>query len=188
MGLAVVDYEVDLTATHTGADMFGEYFGSMGVSYDANLDGMAMILEATGGSVDYDADGWFVNDNFRMSLMPYDEKLRQDFADSYQQSAGEELSPEEQAILDAYMGPLLEQLTPELKDFEKNSKPVAMWYDWAFHSTDGDLSSYLDLNRICMGTFSGTSAVDESGTHVTGSADFHGLAIYGNGGYYGAHA
>ena len=178
MGLATVDYDIDLTATHKGTDMFGDYTGSMGMEYDANLDTMAMLLTLAGGSVDYDTDGWFKNTDFKMTLMPHTDDLEDAFRGTL--TTGDAASAAaDLALVEAYLGDAFSGLSGTQKDFEKNGKPAGIWYDWSFHPTEGDMSAYFHMMNIGMGMVTGSASQDASGQNASGVVDVAGLAIGG---------
>jgi hypothetical protein len=168
MGLGNVTYNLNLSCSHVGKTMNGVYKGEMAMDYAADLSGMVELLTITGGTVDYDADGWFKNDAFIMELGAYDDYAEEAFIESFQQT--NDLSAEERAIAEAYMGQFLNSMgTPE-KDFEKAGNPNAQWFDWQFHMTEGDMSGYINMTGIAYGTTSGSGSVDASGTYMEGYA------------------
>jgi hypothetical protein len=172
MGLATANYNVRLSCSHVGPDMFGVYAGEFGFDYNADLSGLSALLTATGGSVDYDADGWFLNDRFLVSLEGYEAQSEQDFRDTLPKDENQ-MSAEEQALLEAYAGPVLDQIRGKDRDFEKAGSPLALGMDWDVHMTDGDLSGYFEANNIVMGTTSAKSEVNAAGDHV----DAEGAAV-----------
>jgi len=169
MGLASVSYDLDLSCSHTGPTMDGVYSGTLAMEYEADLNGMVELLTLAGGSIDYDADGWFENDRFVMRLQEYDELVELQF-DSTLTASASDLTEEEQAIVDAYVGSILEGVGSGDEEFEKDSTPAATWYDWDFHMTAGDMSGYINMTGICFGIAGASGTVDESGVQTQGSA------------------
>ncbi|MDR0380759.1 MAG: hypothetical protein LBH86_02005 [Oscillospiraceae bacterium] len=168
MGLGSVTYNLDLSCSHVGKTMRGVYRGEMAMDYAADLSGMVELLTLTGGSIDYDADGWFKNGNFIMELDGYDDYASEAFVESFQQT--NDMSAEEQAIADAYLGQFLSDMgTPE-KDFEQADTPAGQWFDWEFHMTEGDMSGYINMTGIAYGTTGGSGSVDAGGTYMEGYA------------------
>ncbi|MDR3121101.1 MAG: hypothetical protein LBU58_07205 [Clostridiales bacterium] len=169
MGLATATYNVRLSCSHVGPDMYGVYSGEFGFDYSADLSGLSALLTATGGTVDYDADGWFLNDRFLVKLEAYEDGREQDFRDTLPKDE-EQMSAEDQAIMEAYMGPVLDQIRGEDRDFEKAAPPLALGMDWDVHMTDGDLSAYFQANNIVMGTTTAGSEINAAGDHVDAEA------------------
>jgi hypothetical protein len=168
MELGSVNYKLDLSCSHVGKDMFGVYKGSMAMSYAADLDNMVELLTMTGGSADYDADGWFKNDAFIMEMGDYDYDAEYYFKEMLEPES--ELTAEEQAIADAYMGSILGDTGSGVKEFETMETPAGNWFDWDFHMTEGDMSGYLNVTGIAYGTTSGSGTVDASGKAMQGWA------------------
>jgi hypothetical protein len=168
MGLGKVTYKLKLSCSHVGKTMMGPYKGEMAMSYNADLDNLMKLLTLTGGSIDYDADGWFRNDDFIMVAKGYTKDREADFEHSFTQES--DLSAEEQAVVDQYMGALLKGMGSGDKAFEKSKTPVAHWYDWDFHMTSGDMSGYIKITGIAYGTTSGAGTVDASGKQTQGYA------------------
>jgi hypothetical protein len=142
MGLAKVDYDLDLTATHTGPDMFGEYKGELGMVYSADLGSLQSMMEMAGISFDYETDGWFKNTDFRMELAKYSDADETRFVDSLKDP---NISEEERALVSQYMGSMFGEVGSGDKGFETANKPAGLWFDWAFHMTEGDMSAYVSM-------------------------------------------
>lgn len=180
MGLCTATYNVNLSASHIGKDMFGPYFGEFGFDYSADMSGMEALLTAQGGSIDYDGNGWFQNDRFLFELSPYDkeeEDMMEAIVNGNSEYAG--MSAEEQAMLDALLGQVYD-LDNE-KPFEKESQAEAMWWAFDMPMTDGDMSGYFQMNGILGGIVDGKSEVDASGKNV--AADIRvAFGLYGEGG------
>jgi hypothetical protein len=168
LGLARVNYNLKLSCSHVGPDMLGPYKGVMEMDYNADLSGMIELITITGGSVDYDADGWFKNGDFIMVASGYSSEKEDDFTDSFEQTS--DLTPEEQAVLDTYMDAILGDVGSGTEEFETSKTPAAHWYDWDFHMTEGDMSGFIEMTGIAYGTTSGGGTVDASGVYTQGSA------------------
>lgn len=165
MGLCTATYNVDLSASHIGKDMFGTYFGEFGFDYSADMSGLSALLTAQGGSVDYDTDGWFKNDRFFFKLSPYEkdeEEMMEAIVNS--NSEYEAMSAEEQAMMEALLGQVYDLDNEE--PFEKENQAAAMWWDFDMPMTDGDMSGYFQMNGILGGIVDGKSEVDSSGKNV----------------------
>lgn len=176
MGLAVVDYDLDLSCSHVGKSMLGVYRGEMAMNYQADLSGVIALATLAGGTADYDADGWFKNDNFLMNLEAYDQELDEQFPETLgEQPEDAEEAAMEAAILESYLG----SLRAESESFE-DSKPAGMWYDWDFHMTEGDMSGYIEMTGIAYGTTNASGGVDASGVQMAGSGttDIPGIFHY----------
>ncbi len=169
MGLANVVYDLDLSCSHIGPTMNGVYCGEMGMEYEADLSGMMALATFAGGSADYDADGWFENDQFVMRLWDYDELEEIQFDSMMSAGANAGLSGEEQEFADAFLEGLLGDIGSGDKDFESANTPVSTWYDWDFHMTDGDMSGYINMTGIVGGVADASGSVDSSGTQSQGS-------------------
>ena len=179
MGLAQANYTFKLSCSHVGPDRFGVYRGTMEVSYNANMDILGQLLTATGGSMEYDGDGWFKNDNFLMRLEPYVKEDDENWVAAYGSLPKDE-DPMVQAIMDQLLGGLLADMGPTEQEFEKSSDPIGHWFDWDVHLTEGDLSGFMALTGIAYGTTSASSYVDSSGTQV----EAEGEAYIPLGGYF----
>ena len=164
LGLAVVDYALDCTATHTGADMFGIYTGEIGMVYDANLSGLQSFLAASGVDMDYNTDGWFKNTNFKMQLSPYSDSDEQHFVDSLKDP---NVTDAERDVINSYMGDMFAGVGSGDEPFEKSSTPIGLWYDWAFHMTEGDMSAYVNMNSAM---FSASGSQNATAQYATGYA------------------
>jgi hypothetical protein len=164
MSLASVTYDLDLTATHSGADMFGEYTGELAVEYAADLSGLRMFLELSGVKMDYETEGWFKNTSFRMELAPYSAEDEARFVDSLKDP---NMTDEERAETNAYMESMFGDVGSGEKAFEA-AEPVALWYDWAFHMTEGDMSAYVNMTSAM---FSASASQDEKAQSAQGYAD-----------------
>ena len=165
LGLAVVDYEIDFTATHIGADMFGIYTGELGMVYDADLSGLQSFMAASGVDMSYSTDGWFKNTNFRMDLTPYAAGDEQHFVDSLKDP---NVTDEERELVNSYMGSMFEGVGSGDKPFETTGSPVGLWFDWAFHMTEGDMSAYVNMNSAM---FNASASQDATAQHATGYAN-----------------
>jgi hypothetical protein len=168
MGLLSVSYDLRLSCSHVGPDMFGPYKGEMEMSYNADLDAVMELLTITGGSATYDADGWFMNDRFIMELCENDAQAEGYFIESLQPAS--DMSSDEQAIVDSYMNQFLGNVGSGTEQFEFDQAPSGNWFDWEFKMTDGDMSGYLNVTNIAYGTTSGSGTVDASGVNTDGWA------------------
>jgi hypothetical protein len=164
MSLAVVNYDIDLAATHNGADMFGEYTGEIAVEYSADLSGLQSFLNMSGMSMDYKTDGWFKNTAFRMELAPYSEENETRFVESLKDPT---ISDEERELTNSYMNSMLAGVGSGDKDFETSGKPIGLWYDWAFHMTEGDMSAYVNMTSAM---FSASASQNETAQTAEGYA------------------
>jgi hypothetical protein len=171
MGLAVVNYTLKLSCSHVGMDMFGPYKGEMEMSYNADLSGMVELITLTGGSVDYDADGWFKNDAFIMELYENDAQAEEIFIESFQSVADEDMDEATAALVQGYMDDLLGDIGSGDRDFELSQIPAGNWFDWDFHMTEGDMSGFITMSGIAYGTTSGSGGVDASGVYASGHAE-----------------
>ena len=169
MGLVQVNYKMQLSCSHVGYDMFGAYRGEMSMEYAADMDNLGELLTLTGGSMDYDADGWFKNENFLMLLEPFSQKDKEIWVEIYGKLPEAE-DPIAQAILEQYLGAVFEDVGSGEQDFEKNNSPAGHWFDLDFRMTEGDMSGFLQLTNIAYGTTSGGGTVDASGKNTQGSA------------------
>jgi hypothetical protein len=165
MSLASVTYDIDLTATHDGADMFGEYTGELAVEYDADLSGLQAFLDMSGVDMDYETDGWFKNTAFRMELAPYSEEDETRFVDSLKDPT---ITDEERELTNSYMNSFFGGIGSGDKDFETSGKPVGLWYDWAFHMTEGDMSAYVNMTSAM---FTASASQDEKAQTAQGYAN-----------------
>ncbi|MBU9728456.1 hypothetical protein [Diplocloster modestus] len=165
MGLCTATYNVNLSASHVGKDMFGPYFGEFGFDYSADMGGLSALLTAQGGSVDYDTDGWFQNDRFLFELSPY-EKDEEEMMEAIVNGGSEyeEMSSEEKAMMEALLGQVYDLDNEE--PFEKNSEAAAMWWAFDMPMTDGDMSGYFQMNGILGGIVDGKSEIDSAGKNV----------------------
>ncbi len=170
MGLLQVDYTMKLSCSHVGPDIFGVYRGELEMDYTADLDTISALMELTGGSMDYDADGWFKNDNFLMQIEPYSKADDESWVNVYGTLPRDE-DPMVQAILDDYLGSLMGGAGGGEQDFEKNNSPAGQWFDWDFHMTEGDMSGFVAMTGIAYGTTDAYGSVDASGQNVQASAD-----------------
>lgn len=170
VGLATVEYDLDLSCSHVGPTMDGIYSGEMAMRYQADLSGMVELLTFAGGSVSYDADGWFENDQFVMRLVEYDDLVETQFDSMMSAGANAGLSEEEQAMADALLESLLGDLGAGDKEFETAGQPASAWYDWDFHMTDGDMSGYINMTGIVGGIADASGSVDASGQQSQGDA------------------
>ena len=179
MGLCTATYNVNFSASHIGETMYGLYFGEFGFDYSADMSGLTALLTAQGGSVDYDTDGWFKNDQFLFALSPYDweeEEMMEAILNS--NSEYEAMSAEEQAMLDSLLGQVYD-LDNE-KHFEKETQAEAMWWAFDMPMTEGDMSGYFQMNGILGGIVDGKSEIDSSGKNV--AADIRvAFGLYANG-------
>ena len=164
MGLAVVDYDIDLTATHIGPTMFGIYTGELGMVYDADLSGMQSLFAASGVDMSYSTDGWFKNTSFRMDLTAYNADDEQRFVDSLKDP---NVTDAERELVNSYMGSMFDGVGSGEKPFETSNSPVGFWYDWALHMTEGDLSAYVNMNSAM---FSASASQNATAQHADGYA------------------
>ncbi len=170
VGLATVTYDLDLSCSHVGPTMNGVYCGELGMEYEADLSGAMALATLAGGTASYDADGWFVNDQFVMRLVEYDDLVEHQFDASITAGAYPDLSAEEQEFAQAFLEGLLGDVGSGDEDFELAASPAYTWYDWDTHMTAGDMSGYVQLNGIVGGVASASGGVDSSGTHSQGDA------------------
>ena len=166
LGLAVVDYDLDLSCSHVGETMYGAYMGEMAMEYAADLSGLVALSTVTGGSVEYDADGWFKNGAFLMKLGEYDHEEDELFVSTL----GDPVDAEEDAMTAAILEQYLGELKAGSEDFELEGEPEAVWCDWDFHMTEGDMSGYIQMTGLAYGTTTGGGIVDASGTQISGGA------------------
>ncbi|MDR1765867.1 MAG: hypothetical protein LBR77_07245 [Lachnospiraceae bacterium] len=168
LGIASVYYDIDLSCSHVGPTPLGAYSGELAMSYEANLDALMELLTATGGSASYDADGWFRNDDFLMEMMEYEPEYEVLFPESFEPD--NDLTEEEQEVVDQYMGNMLGDVGSGDEDFEIDEIPNGHWFDWSFRMTEGDMSGFVKLTGIAYGTTSGEGTVDASGAYSQGWA------------------
>jgi hypothetical protein len=158
----------------------------MDVSYNADLDNMAMLLEASGGSVDYKANGWFKNSKFLMRGKPFSQELEDDWVDAFgtlpetEKDASDLAGAYAQQYVDDLMSSLLDGVGSGEQDFEKAEAPAAIWYGYDFRMTEGDMSGYIQMTGIAYGTTTGGGSVDASGTQVQGTARTRLDTIFGS--------
>jgi hypothetical protein len=193
MGLVTVDYSLKLSCSHVGETMFGAYSGEMDMNYNADMDNMAMLFEATGGTVDYDADGWFKNSKFLMRQKPFEQEREDDWVAVWgtlpEADAKVDSDPDDpaadiaQRYVDEYMSAIndmLNSIGSGEQDFEKAGAPVAIWYGYDFRMTEGDMSGYIQMTGIAYGTTTGGGSVDASGTQMQGAARARLDTIFGS--------
>jgi hypothetical protein len=194
MGLVKVDYSLKLSCSHVGPDFYGAYSGEMDMSYNADLDNMASLLEATGGSVDYKADGWFKNDKFLMRGKSFSQETDDDWNDVFGKlpETGIDTSDPAGAYAQQYVDDLMSSIFDGVgsgeEDFEKTSAPAAIWYGYDFRMTEGDMSGYIQMTGIAYGTTTGGGSVDASGTQMQGSARARLATIFGTFDYSDSYA
>jgi hypothetical protein len=194
MGLVKVDYALKLSCSHVGPDMFGAYSGEMDMSYNADLDNMASLLEATGGSVDYKADGWFKNSKFLMRGKQFSQELEDDWVAVWGTlpETGIDTSDPAGAYAEQYVDDLMSSILDGVgsgeEDFEKNGAPAAVWYGYDFRMTEGDMSGYIQMTGIAYGTTTGGGSVDASGTQMQGAARARLDTIFGSFDYSDSYA
>jgi hypothetical protein len=169
MGLVEVDYKMKRSGSHVGSDMLGAYSGEMSMEYAADMDALGELLTLTGGSMDYDADGWFKNANFLMRLEQFSQDSKDEWTDTYGKLPESE-DPAAQALMEQYMGDIFDGAGSGDEEFETENSPGGHWFDWDFRMTEGDMSGYLQLTNIAYGTTTGGGTVDASGRHTAGSA------------------
>lgn len=180
MGLCTATYNVNMSASHIGPDLFGAYFGGFDFDYGADMAGLSALLTMQGGSVDYDTDGWFKNEKFVFELEPYErdwEEMLENVISA--NSDADDVSPEEQAIMDAYLGMFFDLENTE-KPFETQSEASAMWWAFDMPMTEGDMSGFFEMNGVMGGIVEGRSEVDSTGKNV--AADVRvAFGLYANG-------
>ena len=185
MGLAAATYNVNISASHVGEDMYGVYFGEINFDYNADMSGMESLLTAQGGTISYDTDGWFVNDKFMFSLSPYNaEEEEMVIAFVNHGSAFEGMSAEERALMESILGSVY-NLDNE-KGFEKNTVASAMWWDMDIPMTDGDMSGFFEMSGVMGGITDASDSVDKSGKNVVADARVA-FAMYANGALVGTY-
>ncbi|MDR0964214.1 MAG: hypothetical protein LBM60_06335 [Clostridium sp.] len=165
MGLATVNYDCDLTATHVGDDMFGEYTGELAMEYSADLSGLQGLMQMAGMEMNYETDGWFKNTDFRIELTQYTAEDEEHFVDSLKDPT---ITDDERALTQSLLGGMLGSFGSGDKDFETSSTPVGLWYDWAFHMTEGDMSSYVNMTSAM---FTASASQNETAQTAEGYAD-----------------
>lgn len=183
LGIASVDYYLDLSCSHVGPTMFGVYGGELGMSYGADLSGLQAVLGATGGSMSYDVDGWFKNSNFLMRLAEYDKEEEDEFEGMIERLGQDPtLTGDQQQLLEGFMGGLLGNVGTPDQEFEKTGTASGLWQDWDFHMTEGDMSQYASFSGIGsitgVASFGGTVTVNEDFSHTDG--DIVGRTIFGS--------
>ncbi len=164
-GLCTASYQVNMSASHIGPDMYGAYFGEFGFDYSADISGLKSLLTAMGGSMDSKTSGWFKNDKYTFSIGEYD-KDEEDTLIQVVNSNTEfaTMSPEEQAIISGLTGAVYGE--KKMEDYEKSNTPSGFWWDFEMPMTDGDMSGYIQMNGILAGMVNGYSAVDSTGSNV----------------------
>jgi hypothetical protein len=165
MGLATVNYDCDLTATHIGDDMFGEYTGELAMEYSADLSGLQSLMQMAGMEMNYETDGWFKNTDFRIELTQYTAEDEEHFVDSLKDPS---ITDDERALTQSLLGGMLGSLGSGDKDFETSSSPVGLWYDWAFHMTEGDMSAYVNMTSAM---FTASASQNETAQSAEGYAN-----------------
>ncbi len=179
MGLCTASYNVNLSASHIGDDMYGSYFGEFDFDYSAEMGGLTSLLTLMGGSVDYDTDGWFKNDQFTFSLSEYDAAEEEHLIDVLTtNSEYANMSDTERVYYDSLMSQVYDLDNNEA--FEKESSPLAMWWDYNMPMTEGDMSGYFQMNGVLGGMVDGGSEVDSSGKVATADVRVA-FGIYGEG-------
>ena len=165
LGLAQVNYSFKMSCSHVGPDRYGVYRGEMEMAYNADMDVLGQLLTVTGGSMDYDGDGWCKNDSFLMRLEPYDKENDEEWVAAYATlPMGDD--PMVQMIMSQIFGTMLTDIGSSEEAFETENDPAGHWFDWDFRLTEGDLSAFMALTGIAYGTTSASSYVDSSGKNV----------------------
>ncbi len=164
-GLCEASYEVNMSASHIGDDMYGTYFGEFGFDYNADISGLKSLMTAMGGSMDSKTNGWFKNDKYTFSLGGYDKEEDEMFVSVVNANTEfANMTDAEKAILGGLTGAVYGET--EVRDFEKKGGPDGFWWDYEMPMTEGDMSGYIQMNSILAGTTSGRSEVDASGKNV----------------------
>ncbi|MDR1765794.1 MAG: hypothetical protein LBR77_06860 [Lachnospiraceae bacterium] len=177
MGIAYVDYGLALSCSHVGTDLFGAYSGEMAFRFNGDLSVLARVATMYGGTMEYDAAGWFKNEQFLMDLSDYDPFIDAIYPETMVPDKNE--GPVDEAVSDAVADAFIEAYLGDVgsgtKDFEIDEIPVAEWLDWDFHMTEGDMGQYMKLTGIMNGTVDAYAASDSAGENVisSGTADIN---------------
>lgn len=170
LGLAKVTYDLDLSCSHVGEDMFGVYRGSMAMNFDADISGVYEMFKLLGGKSKSDTKGWFRNDRFIMEITPYNADKEHAFISTLEQAPDGEGDASYAALAEA----LIAMMGSQNKDFEKNGSPLGYWFDWDYHMTSGDMSTFFSVSGVFSGVaYSAEGSSDSSGGHISGSAIAH---------------
>ena len=142
LGLAKVDCKLKLSCSHVGHELTGVYRGELALDCDIDLGKMKAVMSLLGGGLSADEGCWFKNDNFLMRLAPYKEEDELMF----EATLGKAGQTKEEEAVDGAIGALINALngSSELKDWEKE-KPEAMWCDWEYRMTEGDMDMYAKV-------------------------------------------
>ncbi len=163
-GLCEASYEVNMSASHIGDDMYGAYFGKFGFNYNADISGLTALMTAMGGSMPSKTDGWFKNDKYHFSLSGYDKEEDDMFVRVVNANTEfANMTDREKAIISGLTGRVYGE--NEMRDFESNT-PDGFWWDYEMPMTEGDMSAYIQMNGILGGMVNGYSSVDSSGSNV----------------------
>ena len=141
-GLAEVDYHLKLNCSHVGETPYGVYRGEMEFDFSADISKTKVLFSLLGFHMDDDSSGWFKNDSFVMKIKPWSAEDEKEFIDSFD-TGNDEVSEEEKAgkeLINSLVGALVNQGEKDSRD------PIGIWYDWDFHMTEGDMSTYLKIN------------------------------------------
>ena len=176
-GLATVDYNLRLNCSHVGETPYGVYRGEMDFDFKGDFSGAFGILSAIGFSMKDDSDGWFKNHNFVMKMKPYETNDEEEFIETFTVKEEEPEDQEEQ---------LKQQLKQAMMDMflpaqEKDTRTAeGIWYDWDFHMTEGDMSTYLKISGgvLPFAFVKGHGETDAKGTTLNNDAV--GYTIFGH--------
>lgn len=168
LGLTKVTYDLDLSCSHIGEDMFGVYRGSMAMSYDADVSGVNQLFALLGGKSQSDTKGWFRNDRFVMELTDYNAEKEHGFISTLEPYDEENDEMSQQEAYAAIGDALVALMANKDKEFETTSSPKAYWFDWDYHMTSGDMSSYYSVSGFFSGvTYNAEGSMDSSGGHIS---------------------
>ena len=161
-GLASVEYTLDLNCSHVGETLYGAYTGTMSFKVDGNITGVKGLLALIGMSSQSDVSGWFKNDRFVMELKPFSPAAEEEFASPFETDSTLEApaatgnqtqDAANQAAYQAINNMLSGIFKTTSQDNDASGKdntfgrfPAALWYDWDFHMTEGDMGMFLKVN------------------------------------------
>ena len=143
------NYAVNVSATHIGPSLDGEYAGSFDIEYDCNLGIMELILEQYIGSVTYDLDGFMKTNQLKFHVLSTDEESYNNDLNAFVNSFGTPMSDREKAIFDKAIT-RFGNYNPKTLEYE-NQVPTHFWWDWTIPSTEGDMQDFFSLSSLARG-------------------------------------
>jgi hypothetical protein len=131
------------------------------MDFKGDVGGTKALLALMGIHSTDDMSGWFRNDRFVMKLKPFSAEDEAGFIQTFDVGQDAQITPTGDPAKDAaaqagadfannlinsILGNLTSSQAAKADAQTEGEAPSGLWYDWAFHMTEGDMGTYFKMS------------------------------------------